>query len=57
MTLILYDDTIQLQAAEFLEDLADTLAGVERCTACHQQFVTCACPELVAAGVVPVGGE
>jgi len=56
MTLIFYDDTIQQQAAEFLEDLADTVAGVERCKACHQDFTSCECPDLVAAGLVP-GGE
>lgn len=55
-TTIFYDDTVQQQAAEFLEDLRDTIAGVERCASCHQQFLTCQCPDLVAAGLVPGEG-
>lgn len=50
-----YTDTIQRQAAEFLEDLADAVAGVDRCKACHRPFHLCTCPDVVAAGVVPSG--
>lgn len=56
MTIIFYDDTIQQQATEFLEDLADTVAGIERCKACHQQFHVCDCADVIAAGVVPGEG-
>ena len=48
-----YTDTIQRQAAEFLEDLADAVAGVDRCKGCHLPFQDCRCSDLVAAGVFP----
>lgn len=53
MIILPYSDTIREQAAAFLEDLADTQAGIERCRACFQQLHECGCPDLVAAGVAP----
>ena len=54
MTILFYDDTVQQQAADFLEDLADVQAGIERCKGCHQHLFACDCPDLVAAGLSPV---
>ena len=48
-----YTDTIQRQAADFRQDLADAVAGVDRCKGCHLPFQDCRCSDLVAAGVVP----
>lgn len=53
MKIIFYPAAVQQQANDLLEDIADAVAGVERCAACHQQFAACDCPDLVAAGVVP----
>lgn len=53
MKIIAYDDNVSAAARDFLEDLADEVAGVERCRACFRQFRECDCPELIASGVLP----
>ncbi|OAN52827.1 hypothetical protein [Sphingobium sp. TCM1] len=51
MILIPISEIVQHQAAEFLEDLADALAGIDRCAACQQAI--CDHSDLEFAGLVP----
>lgn len=57
MKTILYTPATSQDARDFLDDLADAVAGVDRCKACERGFHDCACPDLAAAGIVPVRAE